>query len=139
MLALSNYIQKLYPLNEGIFFWLCRSFIFYLTLLKAHFRDTVFGGDAIFDNRKCIPLIPILLGVQYMMHPLKDQRGDAEFDGDANLMWHQRLHFERHSGLNSSSNLLDHAFENSIIKSYLNVLNVIFWILSQSQRSYSLS
>ena len=33
--------------------------------------------------KKCIPLIPLLLGVQHMMHPLKDQRGDAEFDGDA--------------------------------------------------------
>ena len=33
--------------------------------------------------KKCIPLIPLLLGVQHMMPPLKDQRGDAEFDGDA--------------------------------------------------------
>ena len=62
----------------------CRSFISYLTLLKAPFRGIQFlVGMQYLTIKKCIPLIPLLLGVQHMMHPLKDQRGNAEFDGDA--------------------------------------------------------
>ena len=59
-------------------------YISYLTLLKAPFRGIQFlVGMQYLTIKKCIPLIPLLLGVQHMMHPLKDQRGDAEFDADA--------------------------------------------------------
>ena len=33
--------------------------------------------------KKCTPLIPLLLGIQNMMYPPKDQRGDTLFDGGA--------------------------------------------------------
>ena len=46
-------------------------------------RDTVFGGDAIFDNQKMHPLNPpIVRGATYDASP-KRSKGDAEFDGDA--------------------------------------------------------
>ena len=66
-------------INKNIYVYVC-----YLTLLKDPFKGIQFlVGMQYLIIKKCISLIPLLLGVQHMMHHIKDQRGNAEFDGDA--------------------------------------------------------
>ena len=45
-------------------------------------RIQVFMGIQYLIIKLCTPLIPLLLGIQNILYPLKDQRGDTEFDGD---------------------------------------------------------
>ena len=58
-----------------------------ITVIVAHIINCFKGtqylmGIQNLTIKKCIPLIPLLLGIRNMMYPPKDQRGDTVFDGD---------------------------------------------------------